>query len=364
MVIIHHAACAVSNASIFAIPIKSKEGNWGDLALQALLGIDQSYFMNLFFFFSGYFVPVSFDRKGPYIFLLERVRRLGIPCVVYSFFLGPFGMVGSQYLLFYKGDVEFPNYVFTNGPQWFIIQLMIFNFAYAVACGKDWSPRISCPSLLGFFGIASALGFCSGIISMFFPQDEFAFVPLFWNEYPSYIAFFFGGAIAQRNRWLEELRERPRRPIYLWAAASIMALSSFNLAQSFWAKRLCTGMIFGGANAVALGLAVTVFFMDNVDRPYKLTSFFAKSMYTAYILHMVFPLQVATKCWILILEATNNIKYVDDNNGRGGFEGIYYYIENGTLVYIGFLFVALVTLMITWPTAYCIRSIPGFSKVL
>ena len=123
-------------------------------------------------------------------------------------------------------------------------------------------------------------------------------------------------------------------------------------------------MVFGGANAVALGLAVTVFFMDNVDRSYKLTRFFAKSMYTAYILHMVFPLQVATKCWILILEATNNIKYVDDNNGRGGFEGIYYYIENGFLVYIGFLFVALVTLMITWPTAYCIRSIPGFSKVL
>merc|ERR1719335_776930 len=141
---IHHAACAVSNASIFAIPIKSKEGNWGHLALQFLLGIDQSYFMNLFFFFSGYFVPVSFDRKGPYIFLLERVRRLGIPCVVYGFFLGPFGMVGSQYLLFYKGDVAFPNYVFTNGPQWFIIQLMILNVAYAVACGKDWSPKISC----------------------------------------------------------------------------------------------------------------------------------------------------------------------------------------------------------------------------
>merc|ERR1712157_168289 len=119
--------------------------------------------------------------------------------------------------------------------------------------------------------------------------------------------------------------------------------------------------------------AVTVFFMDYVNQSYnKWTSFFSKSMYTAYILHMAFPLQVATKCWILILEATNNIKYVDDetddDDSKGrfgqGMHNYYYYIENGTLVYTGFLFVALVTLMITWPTAYCIRSIPGFSKVL
>lgn len=134
--------------------------------------------------------------------------------------------------------------------------------------------------------------------------------------------------------------------------------------EPFWANRLYLGLIlFGGTNAVSIGLAVTVFFMDRVDRTYRLTEFFAKSMYTAYLLHMVFPLQAATKCYILLLEATNNIEYVD-TEGSGFNDNAYYYIENGNLIYPGFLLIAIVALVITWPVAYGIRSIRGVSKVL
>jgi hypothetical protein len=39
---------------------------------------NQAYFMGFFFLLSGYFTPGSFDRKGPRLFLRDRLVRLGV----------------------------------------------------------------------------------------------------------------------------------------------------------------------------------------------------------------------------------------------------------------------------------------------
>ena len=84
-------------------------------------------------------------------------------------------------------------------------------------------------------------------------------------------------------------------------------------------------------------------------------------MYTAYIIQEVFPIFAATKCWILVLQATDNIEYIV----HGEYESDpFWYIENPNLVFPGFLFTSVITLIIIWPMAYFIRSIPGFSQVL
>jgi fucose 4-O-acetylase-like acetyltransferase len=49
----------------------------------------QAFFMGLLFFIAGYFVPLSFDRKGPLRFVRERAFRLGLPIIFYIFVLGP-----------------------------------------------------------------------------------------------------------------------------------------------------------------------------------------------------------------------------------------------------------------------------------
>jgi hypothetical protein len=69
--------------------------NWHSIALFLFRNVNASYFMNLFFFYSGYFVPRSFDKKGCHEFLLDRFKRLGIPTVVYTFFLGPYVQIGE-----------------------------------------------------------------------------------------------------------------------------------------------------------------------------------------------------------------------------------------------------------------------------
>jgi len=55
----------------------------------------QAYFMGLLFLIAGYFVPDSFDRKGPARFLRDRAVRLGIPTLIYMLFINP----SIEYLL-------------------------------------------------------------------------------------------------------------------------------------------------------------------------------------------------------------------------------------------------------------------------
>jgi fucose 4-O-acetylase-like acetyltransferase len=49
----------------------------------------QAFFMGLLFFIAGFFVPASFDRKGPRTFIRDRAFRLGLPVLFYMFVLGP-----------------------------------------------------------------------------------------------------------------------------------------------------------------------------------------------------------------------------------------------------------------------------------
>jgi hypothetical protein len=173
MVIIFHAAvCVYDYHSLFQISINVPKTSLGCLSLNLFSKINASYFMHLFFFFSGFFVPKSFDKKGTDVFIMERAKRLGIPATIYSFFIGPF-CPKFPLLFLVPGESSFIWIFFYPGSCWFIMQLLLFNIVYAFACGKGWSPKISCPSLLGFFGIASVLGLISGITTMFFGVGQY-----------------------------------------------------------------------------------------------------------------------------------------------------------------------------------------------
>merc|ERR1711865_794289 len=73
-------------------------------------------------------------------------------------------------------------------------------------------------TLFGFLLISLMIGTVTGIISLFFPpSDSFSGVPTFFKNYFSYILFFFGGAIAQRNNWMDDIKvKRSRIAIYTW----------------------------------------------------------------------------------------------------------------------------------------------------
>jgi hypothetical protein len=73
MVVVHHCVCTYQSS--WAAWATRK----GDIALQQLseffVNGNQAYFMTLFFFISGIYVPGSYKRKGTWQFMLDRTIR-------------------------------------------------------------------------------------------------------------------------------------------------------------------------------------------------------------------------------------------------------------------------------------------------
>lgn len=69
-----------------------KQPTTNELALIPMtlfVATNQAFFMGLFFMLSAYFIKPSYDRKGTSAFIADRLKRLGIPLVFYSFLLSP-----------------------------------------------------------------------------------------------------------------------------------------------------------------------------------------------------------------------------------------------------------------------------------
>jgi glucan biosynthesis protein C len=279
---------AVGGPPIISPAIISDDSSWGYFLVGGMfVFINDNYFMSLFFFFSGYFVPKSFHKKGRHAFLMERVKRFEIPFVLMTFFIGPYVKGGLQYLLFSlpKGEALPTLPLMDPGTTWFLQQLIVFSIIYAFACGKGWSPKIKCPSLCGFYGIATVLGVLGYIADIFFPtQDDFFGVPNFFAHYHLYTIFFFGGCVAQRNNWMEEIKKKSRAAIYIVAIVSIMIFAAIKLLHIYYPAQppvlhAIVHAIFVflsyGFMSVSVSLSIIVFFMDYVDKEYFFTEFFS-----------------------------------------------------------------------------------------
>ena len=86
-----------------------------------------------FFFLSAYFTPTSLDRKGLHDFIADKVKRLGLPVLVWQFGLG-------QLMLFlsfaFAGMEDEFQWTLSPGPPWFIAWLLAFNLLYAFMAGE------------------------------------------------------------------------------------------------------------------------------------------------------------------------------------------------------------------------------------
>jgi surface polysaccharide O-acyltransferase-like enzyme len=95
------------------------------------------YLMALFFFLSGLFVAPSLARKSGWPFLRDRLVRLGLPFVFGTLVLIPLAIY-PVYLVT-AADPSFSAFLtawlalpfWTNGPLWFLWQLLALNIAVA-----------------------------------------------------------------------------------------------------------------------------------------------------------------------------------------------------------------------------------------
>lgn len=215
LVVVFHTAIAYgASGSWILVDVDTSELTITSILLTLFTAVCQAFFMSLFFFVSAYFIPTSYDRKGPSRFLKDRLIRLGIPLVVYSFLIGPVTgwyahLRGTTTLQeFYRAEVWSFKHIFI-GPAWFIEALLLFSVlyvAYRLLTAKRGtaSPEIPFPSGKVLLLLAVASGLVAFAVRFAYPAGEGP-LGLQFGYFPLYILFFIAGLLARRHNWLERL---------------------------------------------------------------------------------------------------------------------------------------------------------------
>lgn len=363
LVILHHTAITYGGSGSWYY-VEGRDSLLAEALLTMFTAVNQSFFMGLFFFISGWVTPASFDRKGPVRFMKDRVVRFGIPLLVFMIVIDPLlWYVSSGY------DGSFPDFVkervwpqpllgltsFETGPLWFLEALLIFGGVYTmyrvlVGHAKVRAIPLTPRLMVGYLLI---VGIANFLIRIVMPVGE-TVLSLQLAYFPAYIGLFMAGIAAYRGGWLERLSTASARK-WGWAAAGLIVLIPVVLALG-GALEGSTAAFEGGATWQSLfysfidpvlGLAIScvllVRFRDrdsDLDRQRisaegGLGAWLSVHAFTAYIIHALVVVYVS-----------------------------YFLREVQLLPLLKFLLAGGLALPLTFAAAGLIRQIPGTGRIL
>ena len=284
------------------------------VVLSLMCAIDQAWFMGAFFLWAGYFTPGAFDRKGAKRFFADRAIRLGVPLLVFGFFLdaltnavADLGRGGE----FTRGLVSrVLTFEYHPGPLWFVQALLVFAVAFAIcrrfvpAKPQDDAPL---PSHARLFVAAIAVALVAFVVRLAIPVGE-----EWWHwqlgYFPAYVLLFAVGCAASRHRWLERIEWNYAKR---WAVVTLVALPVLPAFAVAHRAILHSGAdVGGGFNVgsllyalwepfVAWGILLTLmwFFRTKV-RPDRFAGL-GRRAYAIYCFHppVVVGISIALRAW-------------------------------------------------------------------
>jgi hypothetical protein len=274
--------------------------------MSTLNELNQAYFMALFFLLSGYFVPASLDRKGLRMFIKDKMKRLGLPAIMWYLGLGQvmFFLIDSAF-----GLASHYNFNIHNGPQWFILWLLAFSVMYALLAQRFSCPRwVQLPGTCGLVSIGLVLGFLQFVFSTYFNiwegRNIFLLNPYF-AQTPFYVAFFAAGIAAKRNGWLHQLANFSSSSLWAlrslavifaaliifskqwqeWLTASANEATAMEHASNFWLMLFVLGVVQCVFGVVVSVLGVELFHRCLNCGGGSIHRFLTDSIYGVYLFH-------------------------------------------------------------------------------
>jgi peptidoglycan/LPS O-acetylase OafA/YrhL len=323
LVIMHHAGQAYGNGGDWAYtpsnPAEFMPWIWHFFSTNA------AFFMGLYFFISGYFVPGSFDKQGSKQFIQKKLLRLGIPLLL---------MGGLICVL--SGKLEIAH-------MWFVESLLVFCLVYALI--RQWVSPIdkkcnSKPTIIGLLIVALLMGIGSYFIRQISPQDHwiwpFGIIPLPMEpaHYLQYVMMFVLGILAYRFQWLNEMSNGTGITTLLIGVA--MAVGNYLRDGGPWNDFVWQWFgIYESLMCVFISFGLVWLFREFVSGTSRFWQWCAAQSYGAYVFHL-----------LLMIVLQN----VVDGIWMGAFGK--------------FLFIGIVTTILSFGLTWIVRMIPGVKRVL
>lgn len=289
------------------------------IPMTMFVSINQAFFMGFFFFLAAYFIRPSFERKGSNRFVADRLLRLGVPLIFYSFILSPL----LSYLVYYWGYGHHINYWqylggfhpwIDFGVLWFVAALLIFTLAYVVCrmTIKNYeSIPMSAPSSGLIILFAAIVGVISFSVRNLFPVG-WVLKPLGFQpgHFSQYIALYMMGLLASKNNWLGTLSGKTGKQMGLLAILLILFLPVFYIIKLnldmplewysggfHWQSLLYA--VWEQVTGFSIITALLVFGRETWNRSTPLLGRLSRSTFAVYIFHplVVITLTLAVRNW-------------------------------------------------------------------
>lgn len=323
LVIMHHAGQAYGNGGGWAYtpsnPAEFMPWIWHFFSTNA------AFFMGLYFFISGYFVPRSFDKQGTKQFVHKKLLRLGVP------------------LLFMGGIISILSGKPEIGHMWFVESLLVFCLIYALI--RQWVQPVneacySKPTIIGLLVVALLMGVGSYVIRQISPQDHwiwpFGIIPLPMEpaHYLQYVMMFVLGILAYRFQWLDKMSNSVGFMALLIGIA--LAMGNYLRDGGPWDAFVWQWFgIYESLMCVFISFGLIWLFREFVSTTSRFWQWCAAQSYGAYMFHL-----------LLMIVLQNAM----DSIWIGAFSK--------------FLFIGVVTTVLSFHLTWMVKMIPGFKKVL
>ena len=218
VIVVHVAITYGAAGSWYVADIDESTSAVGEVVLSVFVVIGALFSMGLLFLVAGALTVPSLERKGARRFVVDRLKRLGIPLVGFVLFATP--------LLEYTGYrtdgghdglgafiTDHTNeWVLDPGPLWFVEALLVFSFAYVA--WTTWHPRRQPPAkpltgrvVLQLVAVVACAEFLTRLVFPLGSEQLRLQLALF----PQYIVLFAFGVAAWRRGWLDEIPARVYR---------------------------------------------------------------------------------------------------------------------------------------------------------
>ncbi|HEX4857667.1 MAG TPA: acyltransferase [Usitatibacteraceae bacterium] len=313
LVIAHHTAITYGAMGGWFYREAVPQGSLSSLLLSLFCAVNQAFFMGMFFLIAGYYTPASFARKGTQRFLVDRLIRLGIPLLVFGYFLGPMtvaiaGMPAGKEFFETWGRLA-QQFRFVGGPLWFAQALLLFAAAYAIwtlgfrRAGDSAPGKV--PAARWWLAAALGVGLASLLLRQWVPVGK-EWWGLQVGYFASYIFLFALGCVAARPGWLERITRAEAAP---WMVVSLLAIPMLPVAMKSVENpaSFLTGWTLAAAAYafwepfVAWGIIAGLLWLvrEHGNQPHPLWQALGERAYGAYIVHppVIVGIAVALHGW-------------------------------------------------------------------